>query len=92
MARHSGATSATVRLGQTDDRVVLTVEDNGRGLKTDSTATRSFGIVGMRARARQIGGEVSVQNGAECGLRVRVWARLPEQTSDVTSKNTDHTR
>ncbi|MCU1330509.1 MAG: integral rane sensor signal transduction histidine kinase [Bryobacterales bacterium] len=92
MARHSGATAATIRLESEGSRVVLTVEDNGRGLPSEGPSERNFGIVGMRARARQIGGELTVQNKVDKGLRVRVWAEVPEQTNDPKTEDPDHTR
>jgi signal transduction histidine kinase len=92
MARHSGATEATIRLEAEGDRVVLTIEDNGRGLPSAPLSDQSFGIVGMRARARQIGGELQVQNKLEKGLRVRVWASIPEQVHEQSeAKNTHRT-
>jgi len=91
MARHSGATAATVRLGLEESRVALTVEDNGRGLPGETSTTRSFGIVGMRARARQIGGKVSVQNRIEGGLSVRVLAPLAELKSDNSHEDAHRT-
>jgi signal transduction histidine kinase len=89
MARHSGATHASIRLQAEGDRAVLTVEDDGRGIASDAPGTRSLGIVGMRARARQISGELLVQNRPEGGLRVRIWVPITEPKHDDTAENTN---
>jgi signal transduction histidine kinase len=76
-ARHSGATQAWVRLEVNDKTVRLSVEDNGRGIPETASAGRpSLGMVGMRARARQVDGELRVDNRDEGGLRIQVEAPL----------------
>ena len=61
IARHSGATRTEVRLERGEDRIVLTVADNGRGItKKQSEDERAFGIIGMRERAHLWGGELRI--------------------------------
>lgn len=76
IARHAGATSARIELLQTDGRIVLTITDNGTGLPPDRLAGRlespSLGLVGMRARADQLGGQFSLTNQPGGGVRVTV--------------------
>lgn len=74
IARHSGATTATVRLDTSGDRVLLRIEDNGRGLPKDAQNRPSLGMVGMRARARHVGGEFSISNRSKGGVRLEVQA------------------
>ena len=78
VARHSGATRASVRLETANGRVRLTVEDNGSGLAVtrNGPVKPSLGMVGMRARARRIGGELDASNGVEGGLRLTVEAPI----------------
>lgn len=71
VARHSRATKAWVRLHVNGTRIRLAVEDNGRGLVQDGKkAGPSLGMVGMRARVRQIDGEFKLENRHEGGLRI----------------------
>lgn len=76
VARHSGATQITVELLAEGDNVRLSVEDNGRGIDDDASATHaSLGMTGMRARAAQTGGTLSISRPEEGGLRIDI--RVP---------------
>ncbi|MEY2599050.1 MAG: hypothetical protein RLZZ142_1309 [Verrucomicrobiota bacterium] len=82
IARHSQATSVHLSLRHLGETIQLQVEDNGRGLapREDQTA-RGLGLVGMRARARECGGKLQLENASPSGLRilVEVPARGPEE-------------
>jgi signal transduction histidine kinase len=67
VARHSGASHVTTTLDVADD-VVVEVVDDGRGL--DERAARS-GLRNLEQRARQRGGELSVEALADGGTRLR---------------------
>ena len=59
--RHANATEVVVRLAEADSCYVLQVRDNGVGMPEDALRKpASHGIRGMRERARQHGGDVSV--------------------------------
>ena len=61
MARHSSAKVVNINLKAENRSVSLIIEDDGRGLPTnDPSAGSSLGMVGMRARTRQAGGELTV--------------------------------
>ncbi len=73
IARHSEAAQAWVSLCSIGDRIHLEIADDGRGLSPGAAQNgTSLGMVGMRARARQLGGELFVQNRKEGGLLIRV--------------------
>ncbi len=73
VARHSGATEVQVELSERDGTVTLTVQDNGRGLsQDDENYSPSLGMTGMRARARQVGGEFRSKKPAGGGLKIEV--------------------
>lgn len=60
--RHARATRVDVRLAEESKMLVLTVQDNGRGISEEEIAnTRSIGLIGMRERAMLIGGEITLQ-------------------------------
>ncbi len=85
--RHSGSATARIRVErerapESEDRVVLTIEDHGCGLPrelTDSAAGRQstpsmekvgVGLAGMQERLRQLGGRLEVRSSAN-GTTVR---------------------
>jgi signal transduction histidine kinase len=61
VARHAEAAEVRIRLAAGGGRIVLTVTDDGRGIPEDKLAdSRSLGLLGMRERARALGGDVVV--------------------------------
>ncbi len=84
VARHSDASSAEMELKADGARVRLVIADNGRGMNPDKHVnSTSLGMVGMRARARQLDGELIVQNRNGGGLRVEVDVALLEPEPDA---------
>lgn len=76
VARHSRATEVTISLGRRDSDIVLVVADNGRGITSEETENpRSYGVMGMRERARALGGLVTVRGAPGRGTMVE--ATLP---------------
>jgi signal transduction histidine kinase len=59
--RHAAASSVSVRLSVVDDAVRLAVRDDGTGFDPDGVS--GFGLRGMRSRAEQVGGTLSVRSG-----------------------------
>ena len=87
-ARHSGATATRIVLGEDTVRVRLLIEDNGRGLSTEyASRVPGLGMVGMRARARQIGGELKIGKGERGGVRISVWAPLKLDGAHADKEN-----
>jgi len=59
--RHSEADSCRVRLDNLDDRVRLTVRDNGKGAtESDQEGREGMGLTGMRERVTALGGDFRV--------------------------------
>ena len=59
--RHAAASAVSVRLSVVDDAVRLSVRDDGDGFDPDHAT--GFGLRGMRSRAEQVGGTLSVRSG-----------------------------
>jgi signal transduction histidine kinase len=75
VARHAGATEATVRLAPEGTELVLEVRDNGRGFDLTTTPRDGhFGLANMRDRALALRGDLQVESGAG-GTRIIV--RIP---------------
>lgn len=69
-ARHAQARSVKVVVDQEPRRIVLTVEDDGRGF--DARRVRGLGLVGMEERVNHLGGAFSVKSAPGAGTRVEV--------------------
>jgi len=77
VARHSGATRVAIELERNGNRVHLKVKDNGHGFNGGRSA--GLGLVGMRARAESVGGELQINSSD--GVAVDLWAPLAEATN-----------
>jgi len=69
-ARHAQARSVRVVVRQEDSRIVLSVEDDGRGF--DARRVRGLGLVGMEERVRHLGGAFHVRSTPGAGTKVDV--------------------
>jgi PAS domain S-box-containing protein len=77
VARHAGATAVEIRLAAEAGRVLLEVTDNGRGIADDRVAdSGSMGLLGMRERARLLGGNTVIRRHPAGGTTVE--ATLPQ--------------
>jgi len=74
--RHSGSSTATIRIAHSDTAVHVEVEDEGKGipheklLEMNSGSLAGVGIRGMRERIRQLGGTLEIDSGVK-GTRIR---------------------
>ena len=73
VARHADATRVEVALRPEGGRVVLAVQDNGRGINGEvATSPKSLGLVGVRERVLPFGGRVDVHGAEGKGTLVKV--------------------
>jgi signal transduction histidine kinase len=84
VARHANASRVEIRLRVWANEMLVDVRDDGRGVSdTDVDRAAGLGIIGMRERARLIGGTLDVQGipgkGTIVSLRIRI-ARGAEAT------------
>jgi signal transduction histidine kinase len=82
IARHAGATKVEVSLVSEGGRVKLRIADNGKGISRSNNGN-GIGLVGMRARAVQAGGELSIRTPAGGGLEVFADLPLEHTTDDI---------
>jgi two-component system, NarL family, sensor kinase len=80
--RHSGSATASIRVYAQEKRLILKVEDGGKGMpeevlrKVARSGRGGVGFSGMRERLKQLGGGLEIESDAE-GTRVK--AVLPIQ-------------
>ncbi|MFW5472666.1 sensor histidine kinase [Knoellia sp. CPCC 206450] len=80
VVRHAHARRATVSLDHGADALTVVVEDDGRGADLDRVA-EGDGLVGMRERARALGGSVDLDRSPLGGLRVTASVPVREGSS-----------
>ncbi len=75
--KHAAATKVSVLLERRRDRIVLIVEDNGKGFDAQDKANRQkgIGLSGMKERAGILGGDFEIES--EKGKGTTVYARVP---------------
>ncbi|MFY1984473.1 PAS domain S-box protein [Achromobacter xylosoxidans] len=69
--RHARARSVSVSAVWAEDGLLLEVEDDGVGMRLPETR-QTFGILGMRERARAIGGDLELDSAPGAGLCARL--------------------
>ena len=71
VARHAGASHVDVTLSATNNDVQLHVRDNGKGIDAMAVGgARTLGLLGMRERARMLGGELIVDGAPGRGTAI----------------------
>ena len=84
--RHAGATKVVLAVKKRDNDVLVTVQDNGRGVQPQVSelqpAAVGVGIIGMKQRVQELGGRLSLEN-ANPGLLVE--AVIPVSTNLATA-------
>jgi signal transduction histidine kinase len=86
IVRHAKATRVDVRLSQVDHELVLTVRDNGRGISEEEVVhARSIGLIGMRERVAQVGGQVFFFGLPDRGTTVTMRVPMPEAAAGGAS-------
>lgn len=74
VVKHAAATQVIISVAREADVIVITVRDNGQGLRQPDRESR-FGLLGMRERVQALDGEFSVQS--EPGQGMCVTASVP---------------
>jgi two-component system sensor histidine kinase UhpB len=70
--RHAGAGSVRVRLRCSAQELVLTVQDDGRGMDPAAQPTRGLGLLGASERAAALGGRLQIESSSGAGLRLEM--------------------
>ena len=80
VSKHAKASSVSLTITRMSDRVILDIRDDGAGFDAAGTDLRpgsGFGLIGLRERVRELGGEVAVESGPGEGTTLCVEVPLP---------------
>jgi signal transduction histidine kinase len=85
VVRHAQAETVLIQMAREGPRLVIEVEDDGRGFDPASVATpessgRGLGLLGIRERVELLGGQVTIDSTPGQGTRLAVSVPLPKET------------
>jgi signal transduction histidine kinase len=81
-ARHGRCRRLTVHLDGSDQRLMLTVADDGIGFDVERQMGRGLGLISMRERLEALGGTLRIDSVPGSGCRVEATAPFPVTRSD----------
>ncbi len=82
IARHAKAAEVTVTLKEEDDTMTLEINDNGIGIQESQISSpESVGLIGIRERARILGGRASI-SGSPTGTTVKLVIPINDHQED----------
>lgn len=72
VARHADATQVQAEIKHIDNRLVLRIQDNGKGFDSSKAARKTLGLLGMKERAIVMGGKYSISSSPGAGTTVLI--------------------
>ncbi|RPI36987.1 MAG: response regulator [Nitrospiraceae bacterium] len=79
ITRYAKATIVSLSLNRIDDNLVLSVSDNGVGIRPhDISNPTSFGIIGIRERVFAMGGDIKIAGSPGSGTSISITVPLQE--------------
>jgi signal transduction histidine kinase len=89
VARHAQATAVLVQVGIEGDRIVVDIEDDGKGFEPGEAARREgrrpWGLMGIRERAEILGGTARIESAPGKGTHVEVRIPTPRSQQEPPS-------
>jgi PAS domain S-box-containing protein len=70
VARHANATKVYTSLRYRNNKLVLSIADNGVGFDNDAQDKNSLGLIGMKERALMFNGDLTIDSGKEKGTTI----------------------
>ena len=84
--KHAGASRVRIALHRDDDRISVTIEDDGKGfdipvIRLEKEKKKGMGLTAMAFRARMLGGNFEISSREGRGTKIKV--NLPVQEKAV---------
>jgi len=77
--RHAGARNAWLQLSADDQKIILVMEDDGKGMDGRNENNAGSGLLGLRERAEQLGGEMRLAERPGGGAQLTLTVPMPRQ-------------
>jgi PAS domain S-box-containing protein len=78
VGRHAGASHLAINIEANAGSIGITVKDNGRGAEAQAfEAPNAYGVMGMRERARHLGGGLEISSQVGLGSMLTLHLQLP---------------
>ncbi len=81
--RHAKAKNVTIKMELNNSKILLQIQDDGSGININNKrkSNKTFGVFGMKERANNLGGELTIKNNFDKGTLVELTLPYkPEQT------------
>jgi PAS domain S-box-containing protein len=95
VVKHAGTHTARIEMQAQDERMVITVSDQGNGFdpeelwKNDRSADKAYGLFNVRERLMLLGGDFEVQSRKGVGTTVRISVPLQTVVFDLPEHNVE---
>lgn len=76
--KHAQATEITVTLRSEDDKIVLSVDDNGKGFNPDNKYKNKYGLLYIKERTSMFKGTFQIESRENIGTKITVTLPLQE--------------
>jgi signal transduction histidine kinase len=77
--RHAMARNAWLDLSADDQKITLVMQDDGKGMDRQNINGASSGLLGLRERAAQLGGEIQLTERPDGGAQLTFTVPMPDQ-------------
>lgn len=82
--KHASATEVLVQLSMHDTTLSITVEDNGIGFDTESTAGNGVGLQLIKSRVKELNGQLNISSATGKGTSVYIELDIEEQQNSLS--------
>ena len=84
VGRHAEASAVAITIRATREAISITVRDNGKGANPGAfDAPDAYGVMGMRERARHLGGSLAISSTPGAGSLLHLHIELSEPTPNL---------
>jgi PAS domain S-box-containing protein len=92
---HAAASRVTIRLVASFPRIIMRIEDNGKGFDVEGSlikaaGERRMGLGNMQERVRLLNGNLKIQSRPQAGTKILVEIPFEEKKSDLKTRHTHH--